>query len=115
MRPDGAVYLGAGGRRVFLHVAIAEAALGKPLPKGAVVHHANRNPSDNRRENLVICPNQAYHLLIHQRMRAMEACGHADWRKCKYCKRYDAPENVRVYGDFATHPKCNSEHVARYK
>lgn len=29
------------------HLRIAEAALGKPLPSGAVVHHANGYKADN--------------------------------------------------------------------
>jgi hypothetical protein len=59
------------GRRVYEHIAVAEKALGKPLPNGAVVHHMNEDPLDNFTPfNLVICPNQAYHLLLHRRTEA---------------------------------------------
>jgi hypothetical protein len=56
-----------GGRRVYEHIFLAEKALGKPLPPGAVVHHMNSIPDDNYTPfNLVICPSQDYHLLLHR-------------------------------------------------
>ena len=51
------------------HVAIAAAALGRALPKGAQVHHVNEHTSDNINTNLVICQDAAYHKLLHVRMR----------------------------------------------
>lgn len=86
-----------GGRCVLRHVLIAERALGKPLPAGAHVHHVDGDRSNDRNDNLVICPDAAYHQLLHRRQRALDACGHADWRKCHICKQYDAPENLRFY------------------
>lgn len=103
-----------GGIRRLTHVLVAGKALGKTLPNGSVVHHVNENKLDNRNENLVICPNRAYHLLIHQRMRALESCGHADWRKCNYCHQYDAIENlvIKKHGG-VYHRKCNAENESR--
>jgi hypothetical protein len=92
--------------RIFVHVLAAEKALGKPLPPGAVVHHSNENRLDNRNSNLVICPNRAYHLLLHQRMNAKKACGNPNWLKCWICKRYDAPENISVNRSTRVHLKC---------
>lgn len=116
-RPNGAGSITPGGyhiqgsSRKGVHVQVAEKALGKPLPEGAEVHHWNKNKLDNRPENLLICPNMAYHKLIHQRMDAMEACGHADWRRCRFCKKYDAPENMRVkVRNGAYHLSCAREH-----
>jgi hypothetical protein len=78
------------------HLLIAEKALGSPLPKGAQVHHVDENPLNNDPTNLVICPNQAYHSLLHQRQRAYDASGHADWLRCPYCKTHDDPNNLYV-------------------
>lgn len=50
----------------------AERALGKPLPLGAVIHHADGTQRDDA--PLVICQDQAYHKLIHARMRVIK-CG----------------------------------------
>jgi hypothetical protein len=60
------------GRRVLEHIYLAEKALGKPLPKGAVVHHMNGIRDDNHTPlNLVICPDQSYHMKLHQRMKEL--------------------------------------------
>ncbi|MFA4834804.1 MAG: hypothetical protein WC749_01860 [Dehalococcoidia bacterium] len=75
------------------HVLKAEKALGKPLPKGAVVHHANGSRDNGP---LVICQDTAYHSLLHQRERALKACGHSSWRKCNICKKWDAPEKLSL-------------------
>lgn len=79
----------ASGNHVCEHILFAEKALGKILPDKTVIHH-------HTPEQLVVCENQAYHLLLHQRQRAYEACGHAAWRKCAYCKEWDAPENLYI-------------------
>ena len=59
------------GNSKRLHVALAEKALGKPLPKGAQVHHMN----GTKEGPIVICQDAAYHKLLHVRMRALAACG----------------------------------------
>lgn len=76
------------------HVAVAERALGKKLPKGAVVHHVDEDRSNNANNNLVICQDNAYHRIIHRRLRAFKATGHADWRRCHLCKKYDSLDNL---------------------
>ena len=88
-RKDGACTRFPGHPRaqnnyVYDHILKAEKALGKPLPLKAVVHH-------HTPEQLVVCQDQSYHLFLHRRKRAYEACGHADWRKCVHCKNYDDP------------------------
>src|SRR5688572_15706005 len=81
---------------VFEHVIIAENALGRSLPAAAVVHHVDEDFLNNANDNLVICQDRGYHALLHQRMRAKVASGHADWRKCKYCKQYDDPRLLKI-------------------
>jgi HNH endonuclease len=61
------------GRRRQLHRVRAERALGRPLPAGAVVHHADGSRSDTA--PLVICQDDIYHRLLHSRMRIVAAGG----------------------------------------
>lgn len=64
------------GRKIYEHVWLAEKALGKKLPSGAIVHHMNKDRGDNDTPfNLIVCPNQAYHLLLHKRMRDLGYIG----------------------------------------
>ena len=96
-RPNHARALNTG--YVLEHIVIAETAHGGPLPPTAVIHHHDRVRSNNANNNLVICQDQAYHLLLHMRLRALENCGHADWRKCPICKVYTDPvQLVKVNG-----------------
>lgn len=78
------------------HIVIADRALGRPCPPGVEVHHYN-GKLDHL--SLVICEDRAYHGLLERRQRAYDTCGHADWRKCEYCLRYDAPESLRIVDD----------------
>src|SRR5258706_2699588 len=79
------------------HTLIAEKALGKSLPKGAVVHHVDGNRLNNDQKNLVVCPDQAYHMHIEMRTRALKACGNPNYRKCPYCKQYDDPKSMNLH------------------
>lgn len=79
-----------------VHRLIAEKLLGKPLPASAEVHHVDGNGLNNEHSNLVICPDKAYHRLLHVRTAALKACGNANYRKCAICKQYDDPENMYV-------------------
>lgn len=103
-RPDGAGGV-TGGYVVFTgnareglstreHVAMAERAIGRKLPPGAQVHHVDSDPGNNAPGNLVLCPDQAYHRLLHVRTRALDACGNANYCKCVFCKAYDDPANL---------------------
>ena len=90
---------------VYEHTLLAEKALGKFLPEGTMVHHHSAT-------QLVICQDQAYHMLLEKRMRALRACGHADWRKCWICGDYDVPENLIFYGRNSQHHSCGEVYRA---
>jgi hypothetical protein len=59
---------------------------------------------------VVICQNQGFHLLIHQRTRAFIASGHATWRKCIFCKQYDSPKNMVLISTRALHRDCENRY-----
>jgi hypothetical protein len=95
---------------VYEHVLIAERVLGKQLPNGVVIHHSNKQKASNENSNLVICQDNSYHQLLHQRMRAYEACGHASWRKCSYCKNYSPISDVILVQHHAYHRSCQNKY-----
>lgn len=69
------------------HVLIAEAVLGRRLPKGAEVHHVDGNRQNHSHSNLVICQDRAYHHLLHVRARVVKAHGNPDTHKiCGACR-----------------------------
>ena len=83
----------------MLHRMRAEQALGKPLPVGAIVHHADGSRADNA--PLVICQDAAYHKLLHMRMRIKAAGGDPNTDKiCSACKR------VKDRSQFWANPKA---------
>lgn len=118
-KPRGDGYIGHNveGRTKLEHVLVAERALGKPLPPGAQVHHWDRDRSNNAPANLVICPDQAYHRLLHRRMAAMEACSNPNWMLCRFCKRHDDPENLYVSpnGVHAYHRACSAAYARSHR
>ena len=68
-----------------IHRVRAERALGKSLPPEAVVHHADGSKGDD--SQLVICQDQAYHLLLHARMSVVSRGGNPNTEKiCHTCQ-----------------------------
>lgn len=93
---------------VFEHILIAEIVLDKYLPDKAVVHHIDGNPNNNKIDNLVICENNSYHLLLHKRQRSLKACGHVNGVWCRWCKSYHRPDKKKE------RLNCRAQHDPNY-
>lgn len=51
---------------ILVHRHVAEKMLGRRLQSGEVVHHINRDKTDNRRKNLWVFESQEKHHYIHE-------------------------------------------------
>lgn len=96
---------------VLEHILIAEKAINKSLPPHVVIHHFPFFPSNS----LIICQNQSYHKLLHQRYRAFQASNHSNWKKCRHCKKYDAPENLYLSGNKGIHRSCANDYLKEWR
>ena len=102
---------------VFEHVLVASQALGSALPVGAIVHHINGVRTDNQNQNLIICDSVSYHRILHVREQAREACGHPNWKKCAYCKKWSPQSDLYVppNGGSVRHRSCFADYMREYK
>lgn len=109
---QGYVRIWKFGQVMEEHRAIAANVLGRKLHHPEQVHHVNEDRSDNRHSNLVICPDYAYHALLHKRRDALLACGNANWVRCVYCGQHDDPEKMHfgVSRNQHYHLSCCSEY-----
>lgn len=98
------------GKTKLVHRVMVERLTGIKLPVGSVVHHVDENPANNVAGNFVVCPNEAYHKLLHLRGRALAASGNASHRQCVYCRKWDAPDNLYIRGNVVRHRSCHSEY-----
>jgi hypothetical protein len=93
--PKGYKTTGSRGENQRVHRVRAERALGRPLPPRAVVHHADG--SIRADAPLVICQDQAYHRLLHYRMRIQRAGGNPNTEKiCTGCRQVKARTQFAV-------------------
>lgn len=93
------------------HIIAVEKILGRPFLLPNCVHH-------HTPEQIVICEDQAYHILLHQRTKALRECGHAHWLRCPFCKKWGDPSNMFVHKDSNSgyHRKCHADYeMARYR
>ena len=73
-------------RNCRTHLRVVERILNHRLPVTAVIHHFNSNRKDNSRGNLVVCQDQAYHILLHSRKRIYGLGGNPNTDKiCSKC------------------------------
>jgi hypothetical protein len=98
-----------------VHTFIAEKALGKRLPRAAVIHHFDGNGSNNANSNLVICENKSYHKLLHSRAKAYKLCGNANWHHCWICDQYDNEKNLHRNGATWFHHSCYNDYHREWK
>lgn len=78
----GVGYRRRDGDAIHRHRAVK--ALGRPLPAGAIVHHADCSRSEFA--PLVICQDEPYHKLLHARTRLVKAGVNPDTHSlCKRC------------------------------
>lgn len=99
------------------HHVIVERVLGREIRYPEEIHHVDGNRDNNAPTNLVICPNRAYHRLLHVRQKALEECGNADFLKCPYCKKYDHPSNMlmkKTKNCVAHHKECHYAYNREY-
>lgn len=94
----------------FDHIRIVETAIGHPLAFGVQIHHVDGNPSNNSPSNLVVCQDAAYHMLLHLRTNAISLGFPANYRKCRFCKQYDAPENLAIFDSGIHHRFCMNKY-----
>lgn len=102
---------------VLEHILVVEKRIGRFLVGSEEVHHENEIKFDNRDENLIFCTDRKYHNLLHMQRRALIACGHPSWRKCRFCKEYDDPktmEQSKGQNQFH-HAQCYSSYQKQYR
>lgn len=109
-------YFNVNGKAIRGHKLVAEKALGRPLRGTERVHHVDYDKGNNDPSNLVICPDDAYHFLLHRRTDSLNATGSPDNLKCQYCGEWGNDlVTAGSKGYHRYHSKCKNEYVSQYK
>lgn len=87
------------GNDKYVHRTKVEKLLGRKLTTKECVHHLDFNKENNGNTNLVVCPNQEYHFLLHARQRILNLGGHPDTHA--YC---DYHKSLHLKEKFSTAP-----------
>lgn len=105
----GYVTLKAGAGRVRLeHIVIAERAIGRRLPAGAVVHHVDEDTARNIGANLCILQSDHEHKQLHARKRVFESGG--DPHKDRWCSGCLKPRAMELFGNWRSRTgRCAGE------
>lgn len=84
------------GGYVLEHVLVASAALGRPLPKGPVVHHVDDDTSNNKNSNLAVLQDNGEHKTLHRRRTILRAGGNP-WTQRLCCTCHQAKDFSEFY------------------
>lgn len=88
---------------VYVHVLVAEQALGRRLPHGAEIHHVDGDTRNNARRNLVICHDRRYHKLLHARSTVVKAGGNPNTQKvCSACAQLKSLDEFNARRDHSS-------------
>jgi hypothetical protein len=79
---------------VYEHIYIVWKHTGIEIKHPMCVHHIDGDRTNNNPNNLVVCPDRAYHHLLHRREKALEVVGDPNQRPCNICLQYDEVKNL---------------------
>ena len=97
------------------HILVAEKAFNRVLLLDEEIHHIDGNRTNNEIGNLIVFKTKAMHIAYHHRLAAFEACGHYNWRKCKYCHKYDEPNKLIFVGNGVYHQSCRRNYKNNWR
>jgi len=83
------------GHDQYVHRTVAEAALGRELSWQERVHHVDYDKTNNKNSNLVVCPDESYHRLLHARQRILDLGGRPDTHS--YCSYHKCLHPIREF------------------